>query len=344
MRNHKTPWWYLLGRPLQLRKPTQPETILTMDTTPLHPSSLTLGTVEIGVMFSLLTHGVLTVQTYSYFRRCTDPIFMRLVISFIWSGSSLHLACMAWLLYSATITNHNLPIESIKFPVGFPLGSAIGTLVHCSVQGVYIHRMYKFSHRWHIPVFCCALTIYELGSGLAFSIVEGRFNSTFVPGRFGGGWGFLFYSFFATTAVVDVIIAISISYYLQQSRGLRTTHLIDWLIVWTIQTGVATSIAAILVIVLFAAHKEDNAWLGVYIFLTSLYPLALVALLNGRERLKPEDPSLRRIHVMTTITVEKDGSIRHGGNRTTRLNMDPPKPSSLGSSMNSVRHSSTDSV
>ncbi|KAF8888519.1 hypothetical protein BD779DRAFT_1672200 [Infundibulicybe gibba] len=265
--------------------------------TPHSAGSISLGTVEVGVMFALLTHGVLTLQAYDYFRRCTDPITMRLVISLIWAASSVHVACASWLLYSATITNHGVPIDSIKYPLALPAGSALGAVIHCSVQGVYIYRMFRFGHGWSVALLCSVLTAYEFGVGMAFSVIEARYNWEAALGRFEDAWAFLVYSFFGAAAVVDVAIAVSVTYYLRRGRNQveRTSFLIDRLVVWTIQTGAITSITAITVIILFAVHRENNAWLGVYTFLTNLYPLALIALLNGREHLKPPKDGAPRI-------------------------------------------------
>ncbi|KAF8888518.1 hypothetical protein BD779DRAFT_1800151 [Infundibulicybe gibba] len=279
-----------------------------------------LGMVELGILFALLTHGALTVQTYTYFHYfASDPLPLKFVISLIWAASSAHVACAMWVLYSITVTSHGVPVDLMEFPLAFPIGSALGAIIHCSVQWVYIYRMYKFGNSWYTPLLCCVLTAYECASGLAFSIIEARFNTAALLPHFELEWRWLFYSFFASTALVDVIIAGVISYYLKMGRARlkRTVYLIDRLIVWTIQTGIITSITAIVVIILYAARRENNAWIGVYIFLTNLYPLALVVLLNGRAHLNPEEAATRDVRLSTTRldTMGNDSGSRIPGDR-----------------------------
>ncbi|KAF8896291.1 hypothetical protein BD779DRAFT_574564 [Infundibulicybe gibba] len=87
-------------------------------------------------------------------------------------------------------------------------------------------------------------------------------------------------------AGIDILIAVSTCWYLVRKRnsGLKSTRrLVNRIILRIVQTGVATSVLALCVLILFVASRS-SAWLGPYLVLTPLYPIALLALLNGRMR------------------------------------------------------------
>lgn len=54
--------------------------------------------------------------------------------------------------------------------------------------------------------------------------------------------------------------------------------MIDRLVLWTIETGLITSLVAVLVISFFLAMKETYIWVGLYTILASVNGNSLLAL------------------------------------------------------------------
>ncbi|KAF9456209.1 hypothetical protein BDZ94DRAFT_1276238 [Collybia nuda] len=257
-----------------------------------------LGAIEVGSMASVLCHGILTMQTYHYFSSFpSDARGLKLMVVAIWTAALAHLICILWGLYTLTITNFGLAPQFLGLPHVLAVGAGFGAFIHSAVQSIYIYRMYKYSGSLYIPVLCWSISAYDFIAGIIFSVTvpEATFG---VQIQYLNDWSWLIYSLFVSTAFVDVIIAASLSYYLRKNRSRsmeRTVHIIDRLVIWTIQTGLLTSLTALAVTITFAINKENNVWLGLFDFLTNLYPTALLALLNGRSNLKLDDalPGIR---------------------------------------------------
>ncbi|KAF8879701.1 hypothetical protein BD779DRAFT_1123271 [Infundibulicybe gibba] len=82
-------------------------------------------------------------------------------------------------------------------------------------------------------------------------------------------------------AAADLIIAASLCYYLNRLRSpitmRRTAQIVDRLISWTIQMGLATSMASFAVVICFQVMKHNwGIWLAIYIVLTKLYSNSLL--------------------------------------------------------------------
>ncbi|KAF4617530.1 hypothetical protein D9613_006052 [Agrocybe pediades] len=93
-----------------------------------------------------------------------------------------------------------------------------------------------------------------------------------------------------SAAASDVIIAISLCYYLTKSRTgfARTDSLITTLIIYSLTTGLITSIIAFICVVTFAIMPTNYIWLGFFWLIGKCYVNSLLAALNSREALREQ--------------------------------------------------------
>ncbi|KAH0826381.1 hypothetical protein J3R83DRAFT_5346 [Lanmaoa asiatica] len=90
----------------------------------------------------------------------------------------------------------------------------------------------------------------------------------------------------ALAAVADSLIAITLCYYLHKQRSgmKRTDHIINTLLLYTINTGALTSLFAILVIITFVA-LPGNLYFTAFVQVQSkLYAISMLASLNARKK------------------------------------------------------------
>ncbi|KAJ7839531.1 hypothetical protein B0H14DRAFT_1066840 [Mycena olivaceomarginata] len=108
-------------------------------------------------------------------------------------------------------------------------------------------------------------------------------------------WGWLFTTVWCISAANDFTITATLVANLISHRShihKRTVPLVDKLVVWTIETGMLTSITAIVVMVCFVTMKDNLVWLGVYTTAPGVFSNSFLASLNSREKLRAMNDSL----------------------------------------------------
>ncbi|KAF8886177.1 hypothetical protein BD779DRAFT_1673352 [Infundibulicybe gibba] len=239
------------------------------------------GAIEIGVILAALSNGVLALQISQYFHKPgKDPLPLKILIFFVWLATIAHLALGASSLYIITVTNHGTPILEMIFPMSLLAESGLGAFVHSSVQSIYTWRLYKLRGHWLVLTVCWGLSAFVLGSGIAYSVI--------IPPELAGPFEFnwLFYSHYSAAAGADVLIAAATCWNLIQGRDSRfkkTQQLINRVMLRIVQTGVATSVVAVCLLITFATSQPSTAWFGLYQPLIALYPVTLLALQAQRQ-------------------------------------------------------------
>ncbi|KAF8889688.1 hypothetical protein BD779DRAFT_1520486 [Infundibulicybe gibba] len=211
------------------------------------------GSVFICLLVSSAFNGCIAMQACSYFLRFkNDTLLMKCTVVVVWLGSTLHFACTCWVLHDSTILGYDRPSYDITIPLGISMGTALAAIVHFTVQGTYIFRIYQFGQNRYILAFCCLLVLFQLGLGLTWTGQLSAGNPFLLI--YGQDWEtkWIVTSFFTISAVVDVFITVSLSSQLMRNRrdSLEgTRHLIDKIMRWTIPTGMLTSAVAIAIVV-----------------------------------------------------------------------------------------------
>ncbi|KAF8890072.1 hypothetical protein BD779DRAFT_1799564 [Infundibulicybe gibba] len=234
---------------------------------PFNPHA-TVGALSIGVLISTCLFGVVTVQTHIYSSRFPkDPKWLRILVPVVWCLELGHTIAVCHMLYTTTVTQYGQPqlldIPPQSLDVAILLSGFIGPIE----QGWFAHRIHKFSKSLYLPLFCVSL------SALRFIGSE--------------HWTWLFMSILVVGACNDVLLAASLCYFLKKWRRSgfeRTARLIDHLILWTIETGLVTSVGAVALLVFFLTMHDNFAWIGMFTIIAKLFSNSLLASLNARPK------------------------------------------------------------
>jgi len=110
-----------------------------------------------------------------------------------------------------------------------------------------------------------------------------------------------------SAAVADLLIAGSMVFLLKRARtGIpRTDSIITTLIIYAINTGLTTSIVAVICVVCFAFMPINFIWLSFFWILGKLYANSLLANLNARETLR--GPRSRQETVILPLSQMRSG-------------------------------------
>ncbi|CAE6473568.1 unnamed protein product [Rhizoctonia solani] len=250
------------------------------------------GATYIGVVVSTLLYGILTLQTYIYwFKYVHDSTFDRWFVLALWFMDTIQSICICHLQYHYTITNYANPEAlqfnnwSLNFEVGF---TAIITFM---VQAFFARRAWYFTKRVGsrftttrktqvLGIIVGILALMALGFGL------GSFAMTWVLGRFSRfiEYRWLVGIWLGAAALCDVVIVYMLSNALTTQRtGFgRTDALINKLLWYTINTGLLTSLIAIVDLVSFCT-MNNLVHMGFNMILGKLYTNTLLATLNARD-------------------------------------------------------------
>ncbi|KAF8965622.1 hypothetical protein BDZ97DRAFT_2074646 [Flammula alnicola] len=238
--------------------------------------SNTFGALEIGSNVAIFLFGIVTLQCYLYFSRFDDDrLAFKALVATIWLLELGHTIAVSYEVYRITILLYGKAQDATKFP-GFGGVTILGGLITTLVQWFFAYRVWSvLPSPWRYVGLVCALAAL---ARLAMSIYVG-IEVFVLPNAMAVALGMqpVTTALFVMGALIDVTIAISMVYFLIQKRekGLsRVTRLIDRLIGFSIRTGLVTSIAAVVVLILYRLMPFN------------LYSNSLLSALNARSSLR----------------------------------------------------------
>ncbi|KAI5121761.1 hypothetical protein M0805_009572 [Coniferiporia weirii] len=254
---------------------------------------LTLGALQVGTYISTTLFGIMSMQTYYFYVNFpNERKLLKGLVACIWIFELVHTVLVARSAYEMSVTNFGSFSDFVETP--FPLAFSIvwSATVSCTIQAFFAYRIRVMSQRWEIALVSWALSLVHFVNSAIATTKELDINNLLV---FDDKWEWVITVPLVVGATNDVIIAAGLSYYLHRSRsGMPSTNkVIHRLILFTIQTGLVTSIFAIMMLIFFLAMSDDNfLWLCIFVFLAKgykVYSNSLLATLNARSGLRSKN-------------------------------------------------------
>ncbi|KAH7920985.1 hypothetical protein BV22DRAFT_763076 [Leucogyrophana mollusca] len=268
-----------------------------MDTTTFDPK-LVIGPLLPGVIVAAILFGCATIQVCIYFSMFRKDFYtFKLLVAIVFTVLFVHMSCLSANLCLAVIAAYSNTKELQAFPISTNLEVVISALVSFLVRGFFIYRLWKISYFKFLVFMCASLALLALACVLtAFGIIYARSSNDIAQYLNLIHTQELSVTASLVTAVAcDMATSASLIWRLKtESRSVlgRTSRSVDRLIVWTIETGVVTSLQSIAELVCFWTMPQNYIWLGLYMFLPSVFTNALLAALNGRLLLRDYGPTV----------------------------------------------------
>ncbi|KAF5371489.1 hypothetical protein D9615_009643 [Tricholomella constricta] len=207
-------------------------------------SDANLGSMEIALATSLVLFGVLIIQAYNYYQNYEDRLWLKTLVTLVSVLEAFHTYAITHTIYYTTVT---LAECTLAGPNSYPLttGVVLETLITALVQCFFAYRIYRLSGKLYVSTICWTLSFLRLGGGLVLA-GESYLN---VPNQtddfvLTNNYGWLITLALAVGAFVDVLIALSLCYYIKRlapcTHSQSTGALVDRLMTWTIHTGLIT--------------------------------------------------------------------------------------------------------
>ncbi|KAF8573798.1 hypothetical protein K439DRAFT_1665668 [Ramaria rubella] len=247
-----------------------------------HAAWLTDWALSCAHGFRSRRYGIATVYMY-YQRYPNDNLYLKGIVGTIWTLDTVHTVFVTHMVYTYLVTgfgDYNALAGNIW---SFNMHVFLTTVVACVVQTFFVHRCWKLDRgmvNTALSIFILLVALVQLVFGLISTVLTFRLHE-FVQ--------FLKFTWTVDTwlgaaATCDILVSAAIVRSLWRSRtGIkRTNNLIMNLILWTVNTGVLTSVWAILDIALFTASKDTLIHDFFNVMLAKLYANTLLATLNHR--------------------------------------------------------------
>ncbi|KAJ4490502.1 hypothetical protein J3R30DRAFT_3422234 [Lentinula aciculospora] len=246
----------------------------------------TMGAMLLGILVSAVLYGISLVQTFFYFNRYhNDAWYLKSLVAATVFFDTLHLCFIVHTIYFYLVSRY-YDNEQLNYMVWSVLAEAIPTgFTGALVQTFYTVRVWRLSKKNHIlAVAIMSIVFAQTACGTAWVIISLQL-STFQQLLGISSWTM---SINALSTAADVIIAASLCFLLAQSRtGFKHSDtVINKLILFGVNTGLATSICAIASLVSLIASPNTLLYAPFYFCIGRLYSNSLLATLNARNQIR----------------------------------------------------------
>ncbi|KAF8837563.1 hypothetical protein BDN67DRAFT_972769 [Paxillus ammoniavirescens] len=236
-----------------------------------------------GTLVTVFLYGIFCMQTFYYARNyARDRLILKWLVVFLWILETVHLALSIHVTECYLIMNFDDPpaLEYVIWSIGAT--AFVGYVVIWAVDLCFVWRIWQLSRRTGTCIFLVILATAPTALGFANCVLSVRhpyvpeFLAVVFPTMV-AGW--------ILAAIADSLIAIALCYYLHRCRSgmRRTEHIINRLLLYSINTGALAALFAIITIVLYVALPGTMVFAAFVQVQSKLYGISLLASLNARK-------------------------------------------------------------
>ncbi|KAG1908135.1 uncharacterized protein F5891DRAFT_991692 [Suillus fuscotomentosus] len=243
----------------------------------------TFGAFLIGVVVSAALYGVTCLQTWYYFSRYfSDPWYTKLLVGAVFVSDTTHQALITHTVYTYLVTDFGNASDLEKLVWSLSVEVLFNGFTGFMVQSFLAKRVYHLSNKnMIITASVMSLVIAEFVIVIIY-VAKAVGLTTFaqVPQIRS-----LSMSINAIAAAGDILIAVLLCTFLQRSRtGFRRSDtMIKKLMLFTINTGLLTSVCAMMSFISIAVWPDTYIYIAFYFCVGRLYCNSLLATLNARK-------------------------------------------------------------
>ncbi|KII84161.1 hypothetical protein PLICRDRAFT_179836 [Plicaturopsis crispa FD-325 SS-3] len=248
----------------------------------------TLGACLIGVIASAVLYGVTLVQSFFYFTHYPKDVWiLKVLVSVTVVCDTAHLCMISHTVYHYLVRGFD-DREGLQKMVWSVLLEALFTgVTGALVQTFFVHRIWRLSKKnIFVSITILILVLSCASCGTAWVVISLQMHTFEDLLRLNP----LTLSINAITAAADVIIAASLVFLLTKSRTgfKRSDTIITRLVVFTVNTGLLTSVCAISSLIAIVASPDTLIYATFYFCIGRLYANSLLATLNARKSIRGE--------------------------------------------------------
>ncbi|KAI0368658.1 hypothetical protein BV20DRAFT_452243 [Pilatotrama ljubarskyi] len=248
---------------------------------------VTIGVILVGLAVTASLFGVSTAQAGWYFKHYRhDRTFLRVLVGLVWSLDICHL-----ILYSITMWLYLAERELAAFgETALPWTSNVQILCNACVvfviQTFYAFRIMTLSRSLRLTAALAAFVLADFGLAVTLfvkSLMTDTVSEYIQLEAFDIALSTL-------TAATDVLLSGTLVTLLARSRtgSSIANRLINRLLFYTINTGLLTSLCAVLSLIMVLVSPTTSIYVMFYYIGAHLYSVSLLATLNARAGLRAD--------------------------------------------------------
>ncbi|KAM5544680.1 hypothetical protein V8D89_001578 [Ganoderma adspersum] len=241
--------------------------------------AVTFGAWLICACVGCMLFGLTAHQTYRYFRLYPkDGPSLKLLVLALLGLDTMHTVTNIHLCYYYLVVNYLNP-SALTSGVW-----SLRALVMLLSHSFFLRRIFLLGERRVLPVIIIGLLmISEFAFATAVTIM------TFILVSFEGfaSHMWMIWVMLANAVLIDVLITGCLIFYLWRSRTgfRRTDNLLDVLMVYSINTGLSTSLLTLPAMICSIVMPGNLIWSAIYVIASKMYANSLLAVLNSRRSL-----------------------------------------------------------
>ncbi|KAL4068817.1 hypothetical protein V8B97DRAFT_750629 [Scleroderma yunnanense] len=228
----------------------------------------TFGALLTGAFIATALSGVVTTQALLYVKLYPiDAASTKTIVAVIWTLDTGHTCLVLASIWIYFIQYYGEASKINDIPI--PLAAILTFIVHC----FYARRIHKVSRRdWRITLPIVILAFCRLCSA-TLCTAEMIHSKTFSAFRANFRW--LFTLGLALSCLVDILIAVFLTYTLRSNRRASTSldHVINSVILYTLETGSLTGAATVVSMIFWLIMPYNLIFMALH-FVISKYHAA----------------------------------------------------------------------
>ncbi|KAI0710219.1 hypothetical protein C8Q76DRAFT_93632 [Earliella scabrosa] len=260
-----------------------------------------LGVILSGLGITGAIFGVSCAQLIQYARRYwkQDRALLKTIVTSVWTLDALHLGLYSYTIYHFLIFKHDDFMGQLQLPWTSDAQLVINTTLVALVQLFYLLRVWSICKRRLVVGLLLLLIAGCWATGILLMIMSATMETVAELESLGN----TVIASNALIAATDISITGTLVFLLYTSRvsGTRSRRLITRLIFYTINTGIMTSVCALLALVTNLTNRDKNLFILFSYVGASLYAVSMIASLNAREGLRNHMAQATGITTMPTI-------------------------------------------
>ncbi|KAF9012783.1 hypothetical protein BDZ89DRAFT_478582 [Hymenopellis radicata] len=228
----------------------------------LSPIAMLYVAMLVAFAFTSLT----VFQTVIYFQNSQkDRVWTKTLVGLLCAGDIAHQICLIQAVYFWSIKNGNDPVALNEVPAGLFGQAVMEGIIAILVQGFYAYRISRLSRSWLWPTPIILMSVGQAGLLALYMTLVTREDTMVGLGKITN----YAHALNSTTAATDMAIALTMTWLLLRSKtGFRRSNtVIDRLLIYCIMSGAATSVTAILVIIMLATVPATNVYFLFFFFI-----------------------------------------------------------------------------
>ncbi|KAJ3005375.1 hypothetical protein NUW54_g4366 [Trametes sanguinea] len=254
-----------------------------------------LGAILLGTIFGSMLYGLMLHQTYRYWRLYpNDKFILKGLVASIVVMETFHMVLWIIVCYEFLIVDYLNPLKIVSHQPWFLVLTIPMVVVAAAIsQAFYAGRLYYIGPQYR-PLVFVAVSVMLMATGWGFAATVQAARAKSMLQFLQSSWILCVSS--GHVVLCDLITTSSLVYVLWRRRtGVkRTDSVVSVLIVYTINTGLVTTVFTFLIFLFALVRPNDLIYGGISIFGVKLYSNSTLAVLNSRRslaaRLISEEP------------------------------------------------------